>query len=42
VFTPGIVLGVAAFGVGACVVSALVPAARASRTEPASALSGGV
>jgi ABC-type lipoprotein release transport system permease subunit len=42
VFTPGIVLGVAAFGVGACVVSALLPAARASRTEPASALSGGV
>lgn len=42
VFTPGIVLGVATFGVGACVVSALVPAARASRTEPASALSGGV
>ncbi len=41
-FTPGIVLGVAAFGVGACVLSAVVPALRASRTEPASALSGGV
>jgi putative ABC transport system permease protein len=42
VFTPGIVLGVAAFGVGACVLSAVIPALRASRTEPAGALSGGV
>ena len=42
VFTPGIVLGVLGFGVGACVVSALLPALRASRVEPASALSGGV
>lgn len=41
-FTPAIVWGVLAFGVGACVLSAIVPALRASRTEPASALSGGV
>lgn len=42
VFTPGIVVGVAAFGVGARVVSALLPAVRAARSAPASALSGGV
>ncbi len=42
VFSPGLVGGVFAFGVGACVLSALVPAARAARVEPASALSGGV
>ena len=34
VFSPGLVLGVFAFGVGACVLSALVPVARAARVEP--------
>ena len=41
-FSPSLVLYVFAFGVGACVVSALVPASRAAKVEPASALSGGV
>ncbi len=42
VFAPGTMAAVLGFGVGACVVSALVPALRAARVEPASALSGGV
>lgn len=42
VFSPGLVASVCAFGVGACVLSALVPASRAAKVEPASALSGGV
>ena len=41
-FSPQLVAGVFAFGVGACVLSALVPARRAANVEPASALSGGV
>lgn len=42
VFAPSMVGAVVAFGVGACVLSAIVPAVRASRVEPASALAGGV
>jgi putative ABC transport system permease protein len=42
VFSPGLVGAVFAFGIGACVLSALVPASRAAKVEPASALSGGV
>jgi len=42
VFSPGAMAAVVAFGVGACVLSALAPAVRASRVEPAEALAGGV
>ncbi len=42
VFSPSLVGGVFAFGVGACVLSSLVPASRAAKVEPAAALSGGV
>jgi hypothetical protein len=42
VFAPATMAWVFAFGVGACALSALVPAVRASRVEPAAALSGGV
>ncbi len=42
VFEPRAMVGVALFGLGACVLSALAPAARAARIEPADALAGGV
>jgi putative ABC transport system permease protein len=42
VFEAGAMGAVVAFGVGACVLSALAPAVRASRVEPAEALAGGV
>ncbi|MBI5516583.1 MAG: ABC transporter permease [Deltaproteobacteria bacterium] len=42
VFSLRDVLGAVLFGVGACVLSALAPAWRASRVEPAEALSSGV
>jgi putative ABC transport system permease protein len=42
VFSPSLVAGVVGFGVAACVLSALFPASKASKIEPASALSGGM
>lgn len=42
VFAPSTMAAVVAFGVGACVLSALAPARRAARVEPAAALSSGV
>ncbi len=42
VFTAGTTVAVLAFGVGACVLSAVAPAVRAARAEPAEALAGGV
>lgn len=41
-FTPGAMAMAVGFGVFACVFAALVPAVRASRVEPASALASGV
>ena len=42
VFSGATVLYVVLFGVGACVLSAIAPAVRASHMEPAAALAGGV
>jgi putative ABC transport system permease protein len=42
VFSPSLVVSVVGFGVVACVLSALFPASKASKIEPASALSGGM
>jgi ABC-type lipoprotein release transport system permease subunit len=41
-FEPRTMAIVVLFGLGACVLSALAPAARAARIEPADALAGGV
>jgi hypothetical protein len=42
VFEPRSMAAVALFGLGACVFSAIAPAARAASIQPAEALAGGV